>query len=707
MTLDVRGSLKNTKLSSNPYVVFEELISNSIDSFLIRKHHDSSVGDLRIHIEVNFEKTDLLGDEESVSISCTDNGIGLGDEQVEAFLTKDTSYKDDLQIAGIGACKGAGRVQFFHHFRKISIESVFQDGSIRKQRKLQYSEPQKIISHSDLTTTDAAEANIYTQITLQDSKSNAQNRVLGDKKPSSYYIADTLKHTLLLSFIQKLVNAKDQIGEFEITFESSHYSLGKKSAALRQSDLPEVKSVAHIEINERSPHSGDELQTTKVFVVSHYELQADQYPDIRNSISLCAKSTPVLNITPKYLKTRADQKGEINGAFHIILIEGEYLDVMVNEQRDDFENIPEDIPAGNLFITGTISYLDIYDAIGPTIYGMVAPTDWNKEEVIRDIVDDFGVSEAMIQNTSTRITHGDTPQAVVSRVLKKYQEQIVDETAEIQRLKDEIVQSEPDTEDFREKINTLSWKYTSSLKTIDMVNLSQLIVRRSAIVEILALACGKNLAVQNTGDDARRKDERLIHSVFFPMGRDSSNVKDHDIWLLSEEYCYYNYIASDIALSSIKWDGGEAVFEDDIDERMAAILEKRADDNHRKRPDIALFHEEGSAIIIEFKSPGVELDDHTGDLNEYAHLLAAKSKGRIKRFYCYLIGDAVNPLRLASGWQQLPSGSGWFSADTLRDPETGISRGAAHFEILFYDHVIRRAQERIGVYKEKLNVDLS
>jgi hypothetical protein len=31
MTLDIRGSLKNTKLSSNKYVVIEELISNAID----------------------------------------------------------------------------------------------------------------------------------------------------------------------------------------------------------------------------------------------------------------------------------------------------------------------------------------------------------------------------------------------------------------------------------------------------------------------------------------------------------------------------------------------------------------------------------------------------------------------------------------------------------------------------------------------------
>jgi hypothetical protein len=104
MTLDIRGSLKNTKLSSNKYVVFEELISNSIDSFLIRRDESSSPIDLRIAVEIELFATDLLNGALDVAISCTDNGCGLGDEQTNAFLTKDTSYKDDLSIVGIGPC---------------------------------------------------------------------------------------------------------------------------------------------------------------------------------------------------------------------------------------------------------------------------------------------------------------------------------------------------------------------------------------------------------------------------------------------------------------------------------------------------------------------------------------------------------------------------------------------------------------------------
>lgn len=78
---------KNTKVSSNRYVVFEELLSNSIDSFLIRQHTQPSALDLTVTVDVRLFASDLLGEELDVAITCSDNGCGLGPEQIDAFLT--------------------------------------------------------------------------------------------------------------------------------------------------------------------------------------------------------------------------------------------------------------------------------------------------------------------------------------------------------------------------------------------------------------------------------------------------------------------------------------------------------------------------------------------------------------------------------------------------------------------------------------------
>jgi hypothetical protein len=66
------------------------------------------------------------------------------------------------------------------------------------------------------------------------------------------------------------------------------------------------------------------------------------------------------------------------------------------------------------------------------------------------------------------------------------------------------------------------------------------------------------------------------------------------------------------------------------------------------------------------------LDEYTNDLMEYADLLAAKSKGKLKKFYGYLIGTQLNPIRLR-GYHPFPNGKGWFGTENIM--------GAFHIDI--------------------------
>lgn len=705
MALDVRGGIKNTKLSTNPYVVFEELISNAIDSFLIRKFVDTSATDLTIALEINFFYDDLYDEIETISISCSDNGCGLGEEQRHAFLTKDTSYKDDLQIPGIGKCKGAGRIQFFHHFSSLSVNSTYFNEGKYIKCKLNYAEPQKEINEHDfiIESLDGDTYPIGTIINLKGFKNFVRERVVRTHSLAFYYSASMLKKKILISFLQRLIGLEACLGKFEIKFTTKQKGQDKDEVeTIQPSDLPKVTRTCFATVFEQDPTTGDNLDTTQQVKISHYKLAAEQYKLPKNSIAFCAKSSPVQDITSHYLRTTLEQNNPIGGFNHIILIESEYFDQRVNEQRDGFDSIPDRIPSGQIFSNETISFESIHEAIDPFIDEMVAPPDWKKEKVLTEISTNFGINEQMLQDTSTRIRHGESAQVVAERVLKKYQEKVVSETAELMSLKDDITKTEPDSDTFREKINELSWKYTSSLKNFDMANLSQLIVRRAAIVEILSLACSKQLLIQTTDSTTRQKNERIIHSIFFPMRRDTTDRVDHDIWLLGEEYHYYDYIASDLPLANIPWKKGEKIFEEDIDDDFRKLLEKRDEENSRKRPDIALFSGEGSVVIVEFKAPGVSLDDHVGDLWEYAQLLAAKSRGKIKKFYGYLIGDTINSLRLDSDWTPFPASNGWFKTKPLIDPATRSPLGQAYFELLHFSDVIERAKKRIGVYQDKL-----
>lgn len=99
------------------------------------------------------------------------------------------------------------------------------------------------------------------------------------------------------------------------------------------------------------------------------------------------------------------------------------------------------------------------------------------------------------------------------------------------------------------------------------------------------------------------------------------------------------------------------------------------------------------------------MDEHIGDLSEYAYLLASKSGGRLQKIYGYLIGDMLNPLRL-NGWTPFAEGKGWFRSDPLVDPYTRRPLGETYFEILYFEDVIGRAKKRIKIYQDKIKLDL-
>lgn len=505
MTLDIRGSLKNTKISSDRYVVLEELISNSIDAFLIRQHGSPEKRNLDVKVVAQIIASGLLGDGQNLSISCTDNGCGLGDAQTEAFVTKDTSYKDDLSIAGIGKCKGAGRIQYFHHFEQVGIRSSYRDDGAIYTRTLAPLPSRKKVELTDFVITRDDKADIGTTVTLQGLTDAARDRFYRTEAIGDVFAAANMRRHMLVAFLQRLVSLKSELGTFRIRFET-RYSDGRLEVAeLSAGDLPTVTLAVPVKVPECDPSTGEPLGRFAELVVSHYRLDASAFDLPRNAISLCAKAAPVQDITKRYLRTVTEQNRPVDGFHHIVLVEGALLDNKVNEQRDGFNGIPEEIPANDMFSDETVSYAAIFEQVDPIVDKMVSPSGWSRDQVLVDVTEKFGVNSGMLTDTDTRVVYGDNAKAVAERVLRKYQERVIADTAEIFDLREEIEKAAPHSTEFRTKINELSWKYASSLKTFDMANLSQLVVRRAAIVEILALASRRGLPYRRaTSRDAAK-----------------------------------------------------------------------------------------------------------------------------------------------------------------------------------------------------------
>ena len=311
MTLDIRGSLKNTRKSKNALVVIDELLANSIDAFLIRRSQEDGELALNVGLEITATKSDLLGEEFDLEIVCRDNGCGLGTDQLKAFLTKDTSYKDDLNIPGIGNCKGSGRVQYYHHFSKVSVSSVYADEGKLFHINLPPIEDRKEVDEDDFVVEERASGSVGTMVALSGVLPKIRETVFTVSNVYDWFRADALKQYVLFSLLQRLVSLREVLGDFQLTFKSD-LDGSANEAVLAAQDLPEHDSVSEIEVI----HVDDDTRISANLTVTHYKLDATAYDLPQNIVGLCAKSAIAENIVKKYLATDTLRNNAIDGFYH-------------------------------------------------------------------------------------------------------------------------------------------------------------------------------------------------------------------------------------------------------------------------------------------------------------------------------------------------------------------------------------------------------
>lgn len=703
MSLDIQGGLKNIPISKNRYVVIDELLSNAIDSYLIRRNNESHAPDLLIEFKMIIEG-DLVADEPNYNLilSCKDNGVGFGEEQIKAFLTMNTSFKDYLDISGVGKCKGAGRIQFFHYFESLKIDSYAKHGNQVKNIKLNTSSSNREVTAEDFAfSDDVLQTDINTKIELVNLSAAALQNVFDPKNIKNDFSAAAIKHHVFKAFLQRLIALQGVVSKFQIIFESI---LGDKTCkeSITNDDLPRPIQTQNIEV--MCTHGNTFAKEGHQLQVSSYEIDKTMLSDEKNhEVALCANHALVKSITKEFLRTAIERKQPVDGKYYLILVEGELLEKTVNIQRDGFL-LPAECSSDELFEKNP-SIRDVVESLESYVFNLISPGDFDKEELIDSTAKKFGISRKMISDANVKVHFNDTESTIAKRVLKKHQEKIVDETSKLFEFTQELLQLDPRDSGFREAVNEMSWHYTSTLKEADMANLSQLVIRRSSMLKVLKHALENSLSCQVTDTGQRKENEKIIHNIFFPTGKDDSDEIDHDVWILNEEYHYFEHISSDKALSSYRLDDGSKLFDEDIDEALERLFSSNNEKHGNKRPDIAIFNQEGSAIIIELKAPGVFIQEHVNDLIQYARLLASKSGGRLNKFYGYLIGDSIELTRVPASYTMFPSGKGFFNTEQITDHITRQQYGEIYSELLMYDDFIDRAEKRLLVYKRKLGLE--
>ena len=227
------------------------------------------------------------------------------------------------------------------------------------------------------------------------------------------------------------------------------------------------------------------------------------------------------------------------------------------------------------------------------------------------------------------------------------------------------------------------------------LRLAEYTIKRHQIIQI-----ARSMLKYSEPDKRSYELERTIHNFICPMGKmlTSKNYDDHNLWLIDDLLSYYQFFASDKALSALGVTG----------------------DGERKEPDLLFFnpfgfHREGTSdpvVIIEFKRPGDEklssdqIDQVLGDIEKLRDKTVRDAEGEIiddiagnTHFECIVVCDlsegAKAKLRRSVAQHPTPDGLGFYGYSGAHN---------ASIRVISYRKMFRDAELRNRTFFDHLGL---
>lgn len=558
----------------NQYDVLLEAITNSI-------HANST------KILCSFNSNDnLLKDEVSEigtvkldKIRVEDNGDGLNEKNFKSFSTYRTELKKYL------GCKGVGRFIFLKVYQSVSFESLLQQDQEKRTFtfNLQFdtedlkSEPYEVKENKTTLT--------FTTLTGQyfnDSKRVDRRIELSLKK---------IKQKILTSLIPTLFFYKKQGREITIELYNEYE---QTKDIITPEDIPDLK--------EKEFKVQDKDGRNYKFVL-HHQIKK-QAGELLNFY--CANNRTVCEFQDKDFKISIP-----NGYSGLMLLESNYFDKRVNNERNDYDIFPV---RTDIFspLSWEIINSNLKEIIGELIREGIPETQKINKEKLQEIQDERPYLMNYIESEDIDLVGFLDKSQIVEKAKKRF------DSAKESVLKNSG-KSEYTNEELSEAIQLAQNELVSYIND------------RVLIIERL-----KKLV------DKKETVESIIHNLFMKKYTrdDYFSLGKNNLWLLDDRFTTYSYAASDKRIKDVLID---------LDETYEDI------DIVNDKPDLSIFFSQNPNNSDRLKSVLVEIKPFDfkskSDRKKFAgiqqlidYVKAFKAKEKIDEVFGYLITDVDEKL---------------------------------------------------------------
>ena len=619
-----------------------------------------------------------------------DNGVGLNDTSYERLI----NLRDDSKHF---SNKGTGRIQYIHTFDETTLESIYRDNNgMFSKRKVTLSKKPAFISQNAIMRLDE-------EVKVSDKDTNTIVTFLKPLETNdTYYFQtlkiDVLKEEIIKHFLSLFCDNRTNLPHIE--FSCYINQIEEDRLDIQIEDIPEPNkeetfSILYSQLDESNKivHStNSEVFTLKAFVQPEANLK-------ENAIYLVSKGERASSIKLDNLAS----KDSIAGKRYLFLLSSTYID---NKDRDDRGNIQlitsKDFRVqeeGTLFPEETILLEDIQEETNKTIgnlYKEIEETTFDTRKNLDDLQKMFLLNPNTVATLRNKIKNTDTDEEILKKIYQSDAEIKAKEDAQIKQQLIDIQSLLPTDPNYHQ---LLKEKVNDFVMTIPLQNrtaLSQYIAHRKLVLEIFSNIMQRVTQGENINED-------ILHDLIFQQG--SSDSTNSDLWLLNEEYIYFNG-NSNKRLCDIKY-SGEKILKEQLTKEEQEYKNKCHHDGGIRKPDILLFPEEGKCIIIEFKAPDVEVSNHLHQINRYARLIHNLSEDKYKftTYYGYLIGENIDIDDILDSIDNFISASSLnyiFRPYVAIKGKFGRPDGALYTEVIKYSDILERAKLRNQIFIDKL-----
>ena len=564
-------------------------------------------------------------DADAITMTVSDNGVGLQPSRFEAFCTTDTDYK--IERGG----KGVGRLLWLDAFERINVVSIYEHEGLVMRRSFSFrlqSQDQITDERDEPLTSSAPTGTVVTFVGLRGaaycSKFPIQPATIV-KHFGSHFFAD--------------------------------FILGKS---------PEVL----LDIEGAATRFPDQIQSLMVEDRGVADIETADFGTLRLASFICEKAASAnfdglhqihLVANGRTVTTRKidgllgiGRFGPDNDYVYHGCVTGEFLDERVNQERTQF-NFDETII--ELIVRECSEH-----ARQNAMAGEIVEFDNQRLGTMKDFVEEyptfgFEEAEALLERTpKNAIKPEQFAQALIPIRIRRDK----DRNEKVQRIITELGSDTGIPSDLVAAVQAAAHE----VRAEEQRQLAEYVLRRKIVLDVLAVLIRRIRERADGSQDFQL--ESTLHQFICPMrvrGDDPSKIEqsDHDLWIVDERLTFTKYFASDVPFTQIIAESETATRPDLIIYDRLHGLGADTEDPLRR------------VMLVEFKQPGRrDYSERYSPMNQISEYITRLKNGEIEDFrggrvriaedcifYCYVIADIVGKLDIHTGaWRTTSSGRG-------------------------------------------------